>query len=94
MAKVIVAHHVADYDQWYPVFEEHGEVRRKHGGTGHTITRVADDPNSLVIITEFATVDGARGFSQDPSLRDAMARAGVDAAPQVWIVEDAETLAY
>lgn len=35
MTKVIVQHHVADYDRWYPVFTEHGDVRRQYGATGH-----------------------------------------------------------
>ena len=94
MVKVIVQHHVSDYDRWYPVYTEHGEVRRRHGGTGHTITRAVDDPNQLVVVNEFETLAGARAFSQDPSLQDAMQRAGVDSAPQVWIVNAAETAAY
>jgi hypothetical protein len=94
MAKVIVNHHVADYDRWLPVFTEHETVRRRHGATGHSITRSAEDPNLLVIVNDFGTVEGARAFSQDPSLPEVMARAGVDSQPQVWIVEEAETRQY
>ncbi len=94
MAKVIVQHHVADYDQWFPVFIEHGEVRRQHGATGHSVTRSAADPNSIVIVNEFATLDGATAFSQDPSLPAVMARAGVDGPPQVWIVNEADAATY
>lgn len=94
MVKVIVQHHVADYDRWYPVFTEHGAVRRQHGAMGHSITREVADPNSVVVVNEFATLEGARAFSQDPSLVDVMSRAGVDRAPQVWIVEEAEAKAY
>lgn len=94
MAKVIVQHRVADYDRWLPVFTEHEAVRRQHGATGHTVTREAADPNSLVIVNDFASLDGARAFSQDPSLPDAMARGGVEGHPQVWIVEDADAGRY
>ncbi len=94
MAKVIVQHHVADYDRWYPVFTEHGAVRRQHGATGHTINRDSADPNSVVIVNDFATLEGARAFSTDPSLPEVMGRAGVDSAPQVWIVDEAEALRY
>ena len=82
MAKVIVLHHVVDYDQWLPVFIEPGEVRRGHGVTGHTVTRAAADPNSIVIVNEFATFDGAKAFAQDPSLPDVMARAGGEGPPR------------
>jgi hypothetical protein len=94
MTKVIVQHHVADYDRWFAVFTEHGDVRRKHGATGHTVTRAIDDPNSLLIVNDFATRDGAKAFAADPSLPQAMARAGVDGAPQVWITEESNTAAY
>jgi hypothetical protein len=94
MAKVIVQHHVADYDRWFPVFTEHEAVRRLHGATGHSVGREIADPNNVVIVNEFATVAGARAFSQDPSLPEAMDRAGVDGPPQVWIVEEAEARTY
>ena len=94
MAKAIVQHHVEDYDRWYPAFKEHGEVRRANGATGHAIYRASDDPNTIVIVNDFATVEGARAFSTDPSLKDVMARAGVDSAPQVWICEEAESERY
>ena len=94
MVKVIVQHHVADYDRWHPVFSEHGDVRRKHGATGHSIHRSVEDPNTIVIVNDFATLDGARAFRSDPSLPAAMERAGVDSAPKVWIVNEAEAVQY
>ena len=94
MAKVIVQHRVADYDRWYPVFTEHEVVRRQYGATGHSLHREATDPDSLVIVNEFATLDGARAFTQDPSLPAAMERGGVDGRPQVWIVDEAEARQY
>ncbi len=94
MAKVIVQHHVADYDKWFTVFTEHGEVRRKHGATGHTVTRSIADPNDIVIVNDFTSADGAKAFAADPSLPEAMQRAGVDGAPQVWIAEESSVVAY
>jgi hypothetical protein len=94
MAKVIVQHHVTDYDRWLPVFAEHAAVRRAHGATGHSIYRVATDQNTIVIVNDFATMDGARAFTQDPSLPEVMHRAGVDGPPQIWIVDEAEAQRY
>jgi hypothetical protein len=94
MAKVIVQHHVVDFDRWHAVFTEHEGVRRGHGATGHSLNREAKDPNTIVIVNDFATLEGARAFSQDPSLPEAMKRGGVDGAPQVWIVEEAEAKRY
>ncbi len=94
MAKVIVQHHVVDYDAWLPVFTEHEAVRRQHGATGHSVNRVVGDPNTVVIVNDFASVEGAVAFTQDPSLPEAMARGGVDGAPQVWIVNEADARSY
>lgn len=58
------------------------------------ISREVTDPNSVVIVNEFATLEGARAFSQDPSLPAAMERGGVEGPPQVWIVEEAEAKRY
>ena len=94
MAKAIVQHHVADYDAWLQVFTEHEAVRRQHGATGHSINRAASDPNTIVIVNDFATLEGAVAFTQDPSLPAAMAAGGVVGAPQVWIASDAEAKTY
>ena len=94
MTKAIVQHHVVDYDRWYPVFTEHESVRRQHGATGHSINRAVADPNTIVIVNDFATIEGALAFTQDSSLPGAMQRGGVDGAPQVWIVDEAEARAY
>ena len=94
MAKVIVQHHVVDYDRWLLVFKEHQAIRQSHGATGHSVNRSVSDPNTIVIVTDFATLEGARAFSQDPSLPAAMERGGVDGAPQVWIVEEADAKQY
>jgi len=94
MTKVIVQHQVADYDRWLPIFNEHEATRRQHGATGHSIGRAVADPNTVVIVNDFATLDGARAFSQDPSLPAAMHRGGVEGAPQVWIVEEVDARTY
>ena len=94
MPKVIVQHHVADYDHWYPAFTEHEAVRRQYGATGHSISRAVADPNTIVIVNDFATLEGAQTFTQDPSLPAVMERAGVDGPPQIWIVDEVESSQY
>jgi len=94
MVKVIVQHRVADYDRWLPVFTEHGDVRRRYGATGHSISRDSADPNNLLVVNDFATLEGARGFSKDPSLPVVMGQGGVEGHPQVWIVNEADAAAY
>jgi hypothetical protein len=94
MARVIVQHHVVDYDRWFPVFTEHQAIRQGHGATGHSVNRAVSDPNTIVIVNDFATLEGAQAFMEDPSLHAAMEQGGVDGAPQVWIVEEADARTY
>jgi hypothetical protein len=77
-----------------PLFTEHQAVRVSHGATGHSVNRAVADPNTLVIVNDFATLEGAMAFTKDPSLPAAMERGGVDGAPQVWIVEEADAASY
>ncbi len=94
MTKVIVQHHVADYEKWYPVFIEHGKVRRQHGAQGHTIYRGEGDANDLVVVNSFATPAGAQAFLADPTLKQAMDQATVDSEPRVWVVSETEDQSY
>jgi len=91
---VAVRHSVADYDKWKPVFDEHGAVRASHGGTGHVLGALPDDPNTVLIINEFATRAGAEAFAADPSLPEAMARAGVTGEPRIEFYELVERVTY
>ncbi len=92
--RLIVQHHVRDFDQWKPEFDDHEKVRRQHGGQGHELYRNVDDPNALVVVNTFETVEGARAFMTDPSLKEVMDRAGVDSEPNITLCEQAEAITY
>jgi quinol monooxygenase YgiN len=94
MVAVIVRHRVRDFDAWKAVFDEHGAVRRSHGALGHRLYRVAGDPQDVVIVNTFRDAAGAQAFMNDPSLPEAMQRAGVEGAPQITVAEQAEIVDY
>jgi heme-degrading monooxygenase HmoA len=94
MVTIVVRHHVRDYDAWKPVFDDHEAVRRQHGSTGHRLLRLAEDPNEIVIALDFPSAEAAQAFSQDPSLREAMDRGGVDREPEIMVGERIEAIAY
>ena len=91
---LIVQHKVRDYDTWKPVFDEHGDVRRRYGATGHELYRDIDDPDELTIVTHFPSRDQAAAFVADPSLKAAMERGGVISEPRITWTEHAETVDY
>jgi heme-degrading monooxygenase HmoA len=91
---IIVQHRVRDFDAWKPVFDEHGDVRRRYGATGHEIYRGIEDPNEVTIVNHFASKEQAETFAADPSLKEAMARAGVISEPRMTWAEETETVEY
>jgi quinol monooxygenase YgiN len=94
MVTLVVHHRVRDYATWKPVFDEHESVRRSHGEAEHRIYRMRNDPNSVAIHNDFPSVEAARGFIADPSLRDAMERGGVEGEPGSGFLELTERKTY
>jgi hypothetical protein len=88
-ATLIVRHHVADYAAWRVVYDDVDSLRTSHGCTAQRVLQLPGDPNEVVAIHEFPTVAQADGFSQDPGLKEAMGRAGVDGPPRIEIFESA-----
>src|SRR5215472_5817797 len=95
MTVILVVHHrVADYDAWKLVFDEHESVRRSHGELEHRVYRDLNDPNRVVVHNDFPSEEAAREFAEDPSLREAMARAGVEGEPGMSFMGAAERKVY
>ena len=89
-----VAHRVADFDIWKPVFDEHGASRKANGAVGHRVLRRSDDPTTVTVLTEFGDRSNAEAFLADPSLRAAIGQAGVEGVPEITFWEVAEKVDY
>jgi quinol monooxygenase YgiN len=85
---------VADFGTWKPIFDEREASRKEHGGTRHWVYRSSDDPHDLVVSIEFPSARAARSYAEDPTLRDAMARAGVQGPPVFHYLEELEAVTY
>jgi quinol monooxygenase YgiN len=94
MVTLVVWHKVRDFDVWKPVFDEHEDARRTHGETEHRIYRNAAEPNTVVVHNDFPSEEAARGFMADPSLPEAMERAGVEGEPWLGLIEPVERKRY
>jgi hypothetical protein len=69
----------------------HGDARRSHGATGHRVLR---DGNDLLVLLEFPDSAAAQSFQSDPSLREALAHAGIQGAPDICLRSEAELVRY
>ena len=90
-ATLNVRHTVANYDEWKLGFDGHESSRRLHGATGH---RLSHDGNTVTVAIDFPDRASAGAFAEDPTLREAMSKAGVIGAPQVDIMDAVESLTY
>ena len=88
MATMIVKHRVANFDQWKSVYDTMEKVRLDHGWAGHTVHRDATDPNLVVIVNRVMTLDGAKRYGGSEALHAAMAKAGVQGAPEIQFLND------
>ena len=57
---------------------------------GARLLRKADDPNEIVIFTEWDSLEKARKFAQSEDLKKTMQQAGVIDDPDVYLLEEIE----
>jgi quinol monooxygenase YgiN len=91
---VAVRHTVADVAAWKRVFDEHAAIRKEHGATGHRVLQSAEDPNTVLVLNDFPDRASIEAFASDPSLADAMQRAGVVSQPEITIWDETEETPY
>lgn len=66
-------------------------------GDGHRLTRSVQDPNEVEVVMEFASradAEAYRGYMEQPSTQEALARAGVVEHAPMWIGDQVETVSY
>ena len=83
MAIVLILHRVDDFDAWREVYDSVADLQKEGGVTAESFHRMAGDPDNILVIHHFDTVETAREFMSSPELRAAMARAGVKGEPRV-----------
>jgi uncharacterized protein (DUF1330 family) len=87
MAMAAVLHRVADYGAWRQVYDEVADLQKQGGVVAESVHRMAGDPDNVLVLHEFGTLDEARAFFADAELQDAMRRAGVDGPPRIEFYE-------
>lgn len=92
MVAILVKHTAPDYAAWKKVFDEHGSTRKRLGSKGSQIFQGTDNPNQVTVLLEWDTLENARKLTEDPSLREAMQKAGVQGKPEISFLAGGERL--
>jgi heme-degrading monooxygenase HmoA len=90
MPYVLVEHSVANYEKFEPAFHD-DEARRRRamsGSKGGTLYRDIADPNSVVVLFEWDTVERARAFADSHELRESVEWSGGATPPRVTVIEE------
>jgi len=87
MTYVLVIHKVEDFDKWKSVYDEDGATRKDKGSKGAFVFRNANDPNQLVVVSQWENIEKAKNFAEAEDLRITMQKAGVTGQPDVYYLE-------
>ena len=87
MPSLLIRHHVADYDAWKAVFDEHELTRRANGSQGGRLFHSSSDPNEVLLLLEWDDLERARLFAQSDDLREELKQTDVTDDPDLWFLE-------
>ncbi|MFD3190432.1 hypothetical protein ACFMPD_09190 [Sedimentitalea sp. HM32M-2] len=79
----VISHPVADYETWRKTYDAWAPMREAAGMTSARVLHGPDDPNMIVLVHEFASLDQARALFESAELKVAMKDAGVLAPPTI-----------
>ncbi len=87
MAYLFVHEKVSDYSNWRGVYDSLESAKAARGFQQTSVFQNASDPNEVVILESWDSIDHARGWGQSQELRDAMKNAGVIPQPTILFLE-------
>ena len=88
MAITIVRHKVKDFGTWRKAFDDFAQARKDGGEQSATVVQVEGDPNDVIVINTWPSVDTAKKFFEKPELKETMEKAGVSGSPEFTFGND------
>jgi len=83
--RLFVRHTVADPGAWRKGYDDFDATRRSMGVTDDAVYQSIDSPNDITVTHDFESDSAAQAFMTSDELKSAMANAGVQGQPEVWI---------
>lgn len=90
MIILAIQHRVEDYETWKAVFDTLPPTSL--GASFHRLNRGADDPNNVVVVSGWTSIEAARAFTKKPELAEGMKDAGVIGPPRFEYYEEVEAV--
>jgi heme-degrading monooxygenase HmoA len=90
VAYVLIEHRVRDFETFRKVYVDDAERRERLGSQGGVVFRVADDPDNVIVMLQWDTVEHARDFAGSLELEQAMEWSTSNVAtPRVTVLDEA-----
>lgn len=89
MATSVVLHHVKDYQAWRKMYDSVAPLQKEGGVIAESVYRAKGDPNTVLVLHRFATIEAAEAFFANPLLHDALQQGGVEGQPRIEFYEEA-----
>ncbi len=89
MASMVIRHTVRDFDAWKTVFDGVADVRKAGGELSGVLLRNESNPNEILAVFEWESLEKAHAFVESPELKAAMAEAGVMGPPDILFTTEA-----
>ncbi len=89
MSHVLIVHVVDDYSAWKTIFDSAAGIRKEAGERHYQLFRDAHDPDRVVHLSTWTSVDDACRFFESPRLVQIRKEAGVH-APEFLYLESIE----
>jgi hypothetical protein len=89
MPALLIRHKVTNYAAWRAIFDEQDATRRAYGCQLGRLFRNDSDPNEVLVLLEWDSLERAWLFAQSDELRDDLRRAEVADDPDLWFLGDA-----
>ena len=87
MAITLILHRVNDFDAFLEVYDSVAPMQAAGGVISESVHQMAGDPDNVLVIHEFESMETARAFFANPDLKEAMVRGGVKGEPRIEFFE-------
>jgi heme-degrading monooxygenase HmoA len=89
MSTLLIQSRVKDYTTWKKQYDSMKDFRSSYGAISDKIYRDANDPNKLIIIFKWDSIERAQKYAQSSELKTAMQKAGVEGQPTFSFLTEA-----
>ena len=93
MAIGVIRHNVRDYVAWRKGYDDVASMQKAGGVTEESVYQAKDNPNDVLVLHRFNSLDDAEKFFASQELKEAMQRNGVEGTPRIEIFEESKRLA-